>query len=550
MTSTPIQRRHVLAGAVGLAASAVVSACGGGSTGTTDAASTHDSAQPTATTAEPPAVAAPPVRAPFTGATPDIPAGPHGVPAGYFHYPANPPTFVTDPIGNGGEVSILTQGTVPQPEDKNKAWQEMNRVLHVDLKIQTVASPDYAAKFRLLTAGGDLPDILLIDQGIPQLPDVLAKEFADLTDYLSGDAVNDYPGLASIPTATWQIPTINGRIWGVAQARIPAGMILSTRQDLLDKYGITPDVKSGQDFLDLCQELSDPKHHRWAMGQVPTTYALPGVLEMMEAPNGWRQEGGKFIHVNQSPQMKEALDVVRTMWDKEYLHPDSFASPDQLLTWWSGGLTSLYFQNFAGWGDYSIRNPTWTIGVIQLPKWGGGGMAAKALAPAGYGAFAGFKKAEPDRIKELLRVVNYFASPFGTQEYLTANFGVKDVDYKLQGSDPVRIPHHPGGVPISYLGSQAYDTLYIAGDADLVNAEHDYLTAVLPTGVANAAQGLYSPTALGAGAAANEAVTDVQSDIIQGRKPVSSWDDALKTWLDKAGGQIAQEYEQAYASIH
>ena len=41
------------------------------------------------------------------------------------------------------------------------------------------------------------------------------------------------------------------------------------------------------------------------------------------------------------------------------------------------------------------------------------------------------KKADPERIKLLLNVINYIVSPFGSQEYLTVNYGVKDQDYKF-----------------------------------------------------------------------------------------------------------------------
>ena len=52
------------------------------------------------------------------------------------------------------------------------------------------------------------------------------------------------------------------------------------------------------------------------------------------------------------------------------------------------------------------------------------------LGPGNFG-FAIIKKSNADRVKELLRVLNYLAAPFGSQEYMVSKFGIKDTDYTL-----------------------------------------------------------------------------------------------------------------------
>ena len=39
------------------------------------------------------------------------------------------------------------------------------------------------------------------------------------------------------------------------------------------------------------------------------------------------------------------------------------------------------------------------------------------------------KQASPDRIKEMLRILNWLAAPVGSQEYLLMNYGVKDTHW-------------------------------------------------------------------------------------------------------------------------
>src|SRR5439155_5427391 len=41
------------------------------------------------------------------------------------------------------------------------------------------------------------------------------------------------------------------------------------------------------------------------------------------------------------------------------------------------------------------------------------------------------KKGSPERVKELLGILNYLAAPFGTQEYHLINYGPKDVDHTM-----------------------------------------------------------------------------------------------------------------------
>ena len=41
------------------------------------------------------------------------------------------------------------------------------------------------------------------------------------------------------------------------------------------------------------------------------------------------------------------------------------------------------------------------------------------------------QQSSPERVKMLLRIANYFAAPFGSQEWLLNYFGVKDTDYKF-----------------------------------------------------------------------------------------------------------------------
>jgi len=490
-----------------------------------------------------------PALVPYADVKPDLDGDASGVPQGFFSYPATPARREGFPLTGIAPVSGFFQANKDMaPRDANPWWQGIEAGIGTRFDASTISSTVYTEKYQTMMAGNDLPDLM---QMVPvaKFPALLDAKFADLTPHLSGDAVKDYPGLASIPTNTWKLAVVGGKIRGVAQPRPAGGRVVSYRGDLWAAMGIdqTPELKNGEDFLALCRQVSDPAKNVFAMGAAPTNWALYVVLEMMGAPNTWAEEGGKFTHIYEAPQMKDALEVVKQMMTDKILHPESVSQPANNIVWWTAGTTSMYIQDFAGWPLYARTYPDWKLGALTLPKWDGGGNAVKHLGNPGYSAFVAIKKADDKRVADLLRVLDYVASPFGTQQYLDMNFGAAGVDYNLVKGNPVTTKdydkHWPQG--LQYAGAQAFAALYNPTDSDQVKSQHAWLSALMPTGVANASQGLYSEAAVGSGAVAARALTDVQTAIIQGARPVSDYDEALKQWQTTSGNQQRTELEAA-----
>jgi putative aldouronate transport system substrate-binding protein len=500
-----------------------------------------------------------PAYVPYTGVEADLPSGARGVPAGFFHYPANPPTFMTGSVGNGGGVTVMMESaSVSVPRSSNQWWQALEKAWDVKLTFNYVLAGKYLTKFQTAVAGGELGDFTQIPNGgypgavVPHLPDVLDRMFTDLTPYLGGDAIKEYPGLASIPSDTWtKVATVNGKIWGIPQPRPMASPIVSYRQSVFDKAGASSDLSDGNDFVALFKALTDVKAGCYAMGQVPSDWLVPLVLQMMGAPNNWAVDGGKFTNAYETDQMVDALTEVAKLWKAGYIHPDAYLG-DDWVTKFEGGGIGVYSQHFPGWTTYATALPDDTIGALRLPKWEGGGPSAQYLTVPGYSDPVGLKKISDDnRIAELLRIANYMAAPFGTKEYLLVNYGVAGDTYTLDGTDPVQTKSWtPQHVVPSYIGSQASNALYVSGNDTVVTAEHTFLADVMPTAVDDPSLGLYSATESTKGATADKTLHGIQDDIIQGRKAVSAWKSAVVSWRSSAGDEIRKEYEEAYAASH
>jgi putative aldouronate transport system substrate-binding protein len=59
--------------------------------------------------------------------------------------------------------------------------------------------------------------------------------------------------------------------------------------------------------------------------------------------------------------------------------------------------------------------------------------------------------------------------------------------------------------------------------------------------------GLYSNTQGSQGQQLNQALMDAQNEIFSGRKPLSSWKEAVRDWKQRGGDKIRAEYQESFA---
>ena len=112
------------------------------------------------------------------------------------------------------------------------------------------------------------------------------------------------------------------------------------------------------------------------------------------------------------------------------------------------------------------------------------------------------KKASPERIKELLRVMDFLASPFGTQEDLLLQYGLPDVHYTLDAGGKLAL-NDKSNVDANYVNwkylMQHPQVMYVPDIPGYAKAEYEAEHFLIPAGVADPTLGLYSPTLGGKG---------------------------------------------------
>ncbi|OIV37168.1 hypothetical protein BIV57_12635 [Mangrovactinospora gilvigrisea] len=489
-----------------------------------------------------------PTLVPRTGPAPDLKGDPRtGIQDTYLTYPSKLTKGHDGTPGDGSTLKVMsvTYNPPPLPEAGNKYWQAMEKALGVKIEFTAIPAADYSSKLATVMAGSDLPDVLNI-AGVGSLPheaEFVLKTMTDLSEHLSGDAVKDYPNLANIPTACWSaIGRFHGGIYGVPNPRARPGGPLWIDRDRFAKLGYKPTgTFSADEYAHFTQELTQGKHY--GLGGLPTG----GFASSFGIPNGWSVKNGEFTSAYEDPRYKDLLAYVHNLWSKKVMWPTSpTASTVDLKTQFYNGTIASYVDGFSALP--STLTDCAFLAAPALPLAVGG---AKPVMYAGnytFGYTVLNKNLAKSKVKMVLRLLDWLASPFGTEEYQLLNYGMEGVTFKFNGNgDPIVADLTTLNPPFGYM-CNAPQVMYVAGKQDGVKAAYQWEQEVCPTMLDNPANGLRSATATSVGATITQNMTDTITGIVTGRQPVSSWDAAVKKWKSGGGDRIAKDYAEEHSA--
>jgi putative aldouronate transport system substrate-binding protein len=596
MSMSRLTRRTVLLRYGGSALGAtLLAACSSPSTPSTSAPTTaapKPTSQPAAATTAP-AAATQPAQAAPTGLTkpaavvsksgrlnlpqyiapnsppPDVPGGTI-TPPGYTKYPAKLIRSVPDPPAKGGDINIVTQtlGVTPPGPDSNPIWQEMNKRVGANLKISITPFADYGAKLPTILAGNDMPDLLFLPRGqpVPGFSQFLEQKCQDLTAFLSGDAIKEYPNLAAHPTGVWRTTVINNKIFGVGDPLAPFFWVHWHHQELLEEAGLAP-PKNAADYKNIMLQLMKPQQNLYGLiAEVGYQYGY-GVnnqlfTSIFGGPNQWQLNGGKLTRLYETDQYRQALEYARDLWASGVYEPgasgyNTLSARTAMLARkgifrWDGNTADIFNSQGVGAGSdqaSTLQPPPKVRLVPPFPAQDGG----KPTYPLYHGSFGMvvLKKASDDRVKELLRVLNLVASPFGTEERELIAYGIEGRHFTRNDI----------GAPIlNDLGraetmAQVFNGVVNPPPVYFDPKGGDYVPHVISVlkqyetvGVEDPTIGFYSEADTRQGLIATQRFGDGTTDIVAGRRPITDLPGLIQEWRQNGGDQVRKEYEDAIAS--
>lgn len=321
------------------------------------------------------------------GPTPDIPAvaGADGAMSdpGFLNYPTNLVKTVSSIPGKGGSYSAIIPLWGNIPSAGNAYYKALNKAIGADITVSPANGNNYNTTLPTLVAGNKLPDWINIpswNNGQANTGELTTTRFADLTPYLSGSNVRDYPNLAAIPTGGWQAAAWEDKIYGFpcwTSGNSFTGL-LYYRADVFKSKGIdASQVKSSDDLFALGAALTS---------KAAGVYAFDGlwyaVQQMFKAPpNGPGQfviKSGKVAVAYDTDEFETALAFAYKVAKSGYMHPSAVAGDtnDAKQRFWSG--KSLIESDGSGAWDAADAtsgqgaNPDYARGAIPLFSADGG----------------------------------------------------------------------------------------------------------------------------------------------------------------------------------
>jgi putative aldouronate transport system substrate-binding protein len=499
-----------------------------------------------------------PAYVPFAGPAPDLPGTADGIQPGYLTYPKTLVNAVQEKPGKGDTIKVmtLTYGTPPKPASQNKFWAAVNDALGVNIEFTVVPDSDYMTKMATMMAGDDLPDVFNLGGGhtLPREAEFVADKCVDLSEYLTGDAIKEYPNLANLPAYVWKdMGRIGGRIYGVPIQRSAPGNCLWINNDVFTASGMK-DGWSADDFMQVATTATHGRKYGLGSSQ-PLLFGMDYHGMAFGAPQEWKLDGGKFVSAYTTDEYRAGVEYAAKLRKAGLYEPNVLGTStvDCKTYFYNGTVASMC----DGFGALSTSIPSIDGAFVlnaAVPYTPSNGAKPGMQRAKGAWGYTVLKKTTPDRVKMILRVLNYLASPFGTKEYELTHFGLEGVHFKRNATgDPIPTPlglvESNINLPLKYL-CDAPQVLYLPGQPDAVKRNHAWQLKVAPMLVANPRFGLQSDTNNRVGATIDQLRTDTLGSVIAGRKPISAWDDAVKKMRGQGLDQIAEEYAKGYASSH
>ena len=579
-------RRALLRLMLGTAATSVLAACSAGTSAPAASAPTSAPAtqappptaapKPAATVAPTAAAAATAAPAPATSAPAAaptsapaaanadgvIPSPAQDVPEAYLKLPT-PFQSVSAVPGKGSKVTAaFISYSAPVPaRDQNQYWQELEKRLGITYEPNIIPADSYREKMAALVAGGELPDITNVEQ--LNAPDLLKPinqgAFTDLTPYLEGDALKQFPNLARLPDYGWKNVRIKQKIYGVPIVRFIPDRALIFRGDWIDKLGGAP-PKNADEFLTWMQRFSKENPGGISGGTfglggwTGLYYAFPFFTMMFRSPHTWRQNpDGTLTHAYETQEFRQAVEYMKRLNDAGVFHPDAASMSIQNAK--DGFLAGKIAGYADGWTgiithrqNFRLVDPTNSAAVILVPPGFDGGAPAVERSQGFFGmsCIPTSVGRDQERVKELLRIIDYCTAPFGSQEYTFLRWGIEGVHYDMKNGAP--IPNDKGRTELGALSSgigRRNDVFYFPDAPDDARLMQQWCKDQLAHGIDNPTYGLYSPAAISTAGDLLNLTTDRLTSIISGREPLSAYDQFVTDWRSRGGDQMRTEHEQA-----
>lgn len=487
-----------------------------------------------------------------------------GLPNAYAKVPDPLRVSWPDKPGDGTSMSMysIIWSPPPPPVGQNPFWSDLNERLGMELKMVWGPSDAYESKLATLLAGGDLPDVTAL---LPTpIGDKALKQgaFADLTDYLAGDKMKNYPNLAAITSEdAWKNTMINGRVLGVANPVPAVDTVFLYRGDWAEKIGLSGPPANAAEFREYLVGI--PKAIPPQNGQRPYGIgAFPGsimsfVLAMFRVGPQWQLVDGKVVSRYDTPEYEAALTWCRELWAAGGFHPDALALDAQeikvigMFTSSQLGITKNGLGYAFGASEDGRKMIASHPGTATLLPPGHDGGKSKWVKTTGWFSRWGISAQaakKPGRVETILRGIDYLSACFGTTEYMANRFGIEGRHWNYD-RDHVPTPVDDPSLQAELTGLTQYPhAYYYPGTPTGFSDALAYAEALAADGYDDPLGSVRSDVEGRVGGVLKKVSDDYLNQIVSGRRPLSALADFKAEWHKRGGDQVKADLEKQLAA--
>lgn len=477
------------------------------------------------------------------------------------YYLGTPPEeyqSVTEKPFNGGEISShqILWGSPGVEREQNQLWLELEKRLGVDkFDISMVPSQSYSQKLATTLASGNLPDFIYLGNGDANGMRAMSDgAFASLSEFLEGDNIKEYPNLATTPEDAWKDSMWKGEIFSVPQPARRINDFPMARTDALAEIGLEDVPDNGEDFKNMMIEFAKIGHladrEVWAWGKLRFNVFEP----IFDLGQDFQVVDGKVMSKYELEQYPDHLQYVRDMWDAGVFHPDSIGqiSPElfkqgQILVE-QASFAGMYWLPNLGRVNQMIRSvPDANVRHFAFPSINGGpGVAPLLPAYNDRVVIPADRAKDKDRMRRLLKVLNFYRSPMGSEEYMFVRFGIEGHNWNRDADGELAQPENPPNESgVTFIGLQGNPTMLMPklNEGNLENVI-DTLDKIASHAMKPELQVLPNDALVKSARKLESVAMDFYNGIVSGRKDVSEVEEMRKQYLAAGGQAVKDEYQK------
>jgi putative aldouronate transport system substrate-binding protein len=454
------------------------------------------------------------------------------------------------PPGNGATITAVVPTWAAIPEKNNDLFKAVGERLGNTLDLNIVSGNDiWDITQTRLADPNTLPDWFATPTwavGDPKFGTETAPAiFQDLTPYLSGDAVLEYPHLANIPTGSWRISSWGDKIYAIPMPGKAIDQVLFYRKDLLDEKGITVAPQNSDDLLALFKEINDPASGKYATCD-PWT-ALTSIYKLLPK---WGIVDGQMVHRYETEEYYQALEFVAQLYKENLVYPDDSQWARQVFV---NGEAYFVPDGLGGWhetlGMALGANEDFVMDATRPFAFDGSNPVYYKGSPAEFYSFIK-KTDDEEKIKAILTTANFLASPFGTEEYDLIYNGIEGVHYE-RGADGAPQATEKGSAEV------VPSLMFLASPPQVTN-QIQYPGFVEAYSAFSKEAGEYVVEGTFYGMNINEpenlrdietGITDIETDVRRGRASVDDLKGRIEKWKTDGGNELRDFYSKIAESL-